>query len=36
TFAPKHFHSGTKIVEIATFLAIIIFNERFITILKVI
>jgi len=36
TFAPKHFHSGAKIVETATFLAIIIFNEGFMTILKVI
>ncbi|XP_071575445.1 uncharacterized protein [Temnothorax nylanderi] len=29
TFAPKHLHSGAKIVEIATFLAVIIFNEGF-------
>lgn len=35
TFAPKHIHSGTKIVEIATFLAVIIFNEGFMPILKV-
>ncbi|EFN68499.1 hypothetical protein EAG_02630, partial [Camponotus floridanus] len=35
TFAPKHFHSGAKI-EVATFLVIIIFNEGFIPILKVV
>ncbi|KOC61418.1 hypothetical protein WH47_06585 [Habropoda laboriosa] len=34
TFAPKDIHSGAKIVEIATFLAII-FNEGFLPILKV-
>ncbi|EFN73349.1 hypothetical protein EAG_02316, partial [Camponotus floridanus] len=36
TFAPKYFHYGAKIVEIATFLAIIIFNEGFMAILNVI
>jgi len=36
TFAPKHLDSETKIVKIATFLAIIIFNEGFLSILKVI
>ncbi|XP_026471717.1 uncharacterized protein LOC113375996, partial [Ctenocephalides felis] len=35
TFAPKHLHSGPKIVEIASYLAIIIFNEGFQGILKV-
>lgn len=35
TFAPKHIHSGTKIVQIATFLAVIIFNKGFEGILKV-
>lgn len=35
TFAPKHLHSGTKVVEIATFLAVIIFNEGFDGIAKV-
>ncbi|XP_044578272.1 uncharacterized protein LOC123260944 [Cotesia glomerata] len=34
TFAPKHIHSGPKIIEIATFLALCIFNEGFIPILK--
>lgn len=34
TFAPKHLHSGPKVVEIATFLAVIIFNEGFEAILK--
>ncbi|XP_044577106.1 uncharacterized protein LOC123260173 [Cotesia glomerata] len=34
TFAPKHIHSGPKIIEIATFLAVCIFNEGFIPILK--
>ena len=34
TLAPKHIHSGPKIVEIATFLAVIIFNEGFLPILK--
>jgi len=36
TFAPKHLHSGLKIVEIVTFLAVMIFNEGFQTILKTI
>lgn len=35
TFAPKHLHSGAKVVEIATFLAVIIFNEGFNGILKI-
>ncbi|CAK9816622.1 hypothetical protein ANTQUA_LOCUS9034 [Anthophora quadrimaculata] len=34
TFAPKHLHAGPKIVEIACFLAVIIFNEGFQPILK--
>ncbi|XP_026828856.1 uncharacterized protein LOC113562728, partial [Ooceraea biroi] len=29
TFAPKHLHVGVKVVEIATFLAVIIFNKGF-------
>lgn len=33
-FAPKHVHSGPKTVEIAIFLAVIIFNEGFLYILK--
>ncbi|EFN72071.1 hypothetical protein EAG_13804, partial [Camponotus floridanus] len=36
TFASKHFYSRTKVVKIATLLTIIIFNERFMAILKVI
>lgn len=35
TFAPKHIHSEPKIVEIATFIAIIIFNDGFMPILKI-
>ena len=35
TFAPKHIHCGPKIVQIATFLAVIIFNEGFLPILKI-
>jgi len=35
SFALKHLHSGPKIVNLATFLAIIIFNEGFMPILKV-
>lgn len=34
TFAPKHIHSGPEIIEIATFIAVCIFNEGFIPILK--
>ncbi|XP_076396333.1 uncharacterized protein LOC143265856 [Megachile rotundata] len=34
TFAPKHLHSGPKIVEIATSLAVIIFNQGFEPVLK--
>ncbi|XP_074108761.1 uncharacterized protein LOC141533663 [Cotesia typhae] len=34
TFAPKHIHSGSQIIEIATFIAVCIFNEGFIPILK--
>ncbi|XP_033179000.1 uncharacterized protein LOC117152198 [Bombus impatiens] len=34
TFAPKHIHAGTRIIEIATFLAVSILNEGFITHLK--
>jgi len=33
-FAPKHLHSGKTVVEIATHLAIIIFNEGYAGILK--
>lgn len=33
TFAPKHMHSGKKTVEIATYLAVCIFNEGFNSIL---
>jgi len=36
TFAPRHLHSWAKIVEIATFLAVVIFNEGFMPILKII
>ncbi|GFS93882.1 uncharacterized protein TNCV_5053371 [Trichonephila clavipes] len=35
TFAPKHLHSSPKIVEIATYLCVIIFNEGFVGVLKV-
>lgn len=35
TFAPKHLHSGPKIVEIATFLATVIFNEGFEAVIKI-
>lgn len=35
TFAPKHLHSGPKIVQIATFLATIIFNEGFEGVVKI-
>ncbi|XP_066599941.1 uncharacterized protein [Prorops nasuta] len=35
TIAPKHLHSGPKIIEIATFLAAIIFNEGFEGITKI-
>ncbi|KYN11782.1 hypothetical protein ALC57_16060 [Trachymyrmex cornetzi] len=34
-FAPKHLHCVAKTIEIATFLAVIIFNEGFLPILKV-
>ncbi|XP_076683524.1 uncharacterized protein LOC143376766 [Andrena cerasifolii] len=34
TLAPKHLHSGPKIIEIACFLAVIIFNEGFQSVLK--
>ncbi|EZA47766.1 hypothetical protein X777_15276, partial [Ooceraea biroi] len=34
TFAPKHLHAGVKVVEIATFLAVIIFNKGFMPIFK--
>jgi len=33
--APKHLHAGTKIVEIAAFIAAITFNDGFAGILKV-
>lgn len=35
TFAPKHLHSGRKIIEIATFIAVSIFNQGFLPILKI-
>ncbi|GFV21193.1 histone-lysine N-methyltransferase SETMAR [Trichonephila clavipes] len=35
TFVPKHLLSGPKIFEIATFLYVIIFNEDFVGVLKV-
>ncbi|GFQ71265.1 uncharacterized protein TNCT_442401 [Trichonephila clavata] len=34
TSAPKHIHSGTLTIEIATFIAVCIFNEGSIPILK--
>ena len=34
-FAPKHMHSGLKTIEIATFLAVSIFNEGFSSILRI-
>lgn len=36
SFAPKHLHSGAQIIEIATFLAVCIFNEGFLPLLKII
>ncbi|GFV57213.1 hypothetical protein TNCV_346391 [Trichonephila clavipes] len=36
TSAPKHLHAGPKIVEIATYLSVIIFNEDFVGVLKVV
>lgn len=35
TFAPKHLHSGPKIVEIASYLGVIIFNEGFEGVLEI-
>ena len=35
TFAPKHTHAGTQTIQISTFLAVCIFNEGFIHILKI-
>ncbi|XP_014472349.1 PREDICTED: uncharacterized protein LOC106743225 isoform X2 [Dinoponera quadriceps] len=35
TFAPKHLHSGAQIVQIATFLAVVILNEGFQGIIKI-
>ncbi|CAH2097512.1 unnamed protein product [Euphydryas editha] len=35
TFAPKHLHSGPKIVEIASYLSVITFNKDFEDVLKV-
>ena len=35
TFAPKHIHAGTQTIQISTFLAACIFNEGFISILKI-
>ncbi|XP_074102194.1 uncharacterized protein LOC141529520 [Cotesia typhae] len=34
TFAPKHIHSGSQVIEIATFIAVCIFNDGFFPILK--
>ena len=35
TFAPKHIHAGKKTIEIANYLAVCIFNEGFLPILKI-
>ena len=35
TFAPKRIHAGTQTIQIFTFLAVCIFNEAFIPILKI-
>lgn len=35
TFASEHIHAGPKTIEIATFFAVGIFNERFIPVLKI-
>jgi len=35
TFSPKHIHSGVKTVQLATFLAVCIFNEGFLPILNI-
>ena len=35
TFAPKHIHPGTQTIQISTFVAVCIFNEGFIPILKI-
>ena len=35
TFVPKHTHAGTQTIQISTFLAVCIFNEGFIPILKI-
>lgn len=35
TFAPKHIHCGTQTIEIANYLAVAIFNEGFLPILKI-
>ena len=35
TFAPKHLHCGKKTVKISNFLAVVIFNEGFRKILKI-
>ena len=35
TFAPKHIHAGTQTIQISTFVAVCIFNEGFISILKI-
>jgi len=34
-FTSKHLHCAAKMIEIATFLAVIIFNEGFVSILKI-
>ena len=35
TFAPKHIHARKKTIEIANYLAVYIFNEGFLPILKI-
>ncbi|XP_044584111.1 uncharacterized protein LOC123264734 isoform X1 [Cotesia glomerata] len=35
TFAPKHIHAGTHTIEIANFIAVCIFNEGFLPVLKI-
>lgn len=35
TFAPKHIHAGTQTIQIATYLAVAIFNEGYLPILQI-
>ncbi|XP_044588919.1 uncharacterized protein LOC123268103 [Cotesia glomerata] len=35
TFAPKHIHAGTHTIEIANFIAVCIFNEGFLPVLRI-